>query len=449
MPSKKLVAYTLVLVVLATAFIGSLDWVSFWRLVPAEFAGLAAFVALGALSQALAVDSIVGAAKPVKSSIAFLPLLALAVVYPPPAVVIAAGGMVAFNELFIRPGRVWNRVLFNVSQAVLAYGTGAWVFRQVLRWASGQSDFGSGASFANVFFPFYTLALVFFSLNLLFVGVGVAIREEQPVLKVMKEAAGKGGGNLLYDLLASPVALIAAYLYVTYGVPGLLGVVLPLLLIRHSYSEAIQLQRANSDLLHVLIKAIETRDPYTSGHSLRVANLARMIAEDLGLRGSAVSDIEHAALLHDIGKIDALYAEIISKDSRLTEEEWAIIKTHATKGADLLRTLTSLDNDVIVGVRHHHERYDGSGYPDGLSGKDIPLAARIIMLCDSVDAMLSDRPYRTALPTSKVRSELERCSGNQFDPDIVDVVLEHSTIERALLLAEDSGARTPVRAIAG
>ena len=449
MASRKLIAYTLFLAALAVAFVGSLDWASFVIVLRNEFGGLAAFVALGALSQALAVDSIVGAARPVKSSIAFLPLLALAVVYEPPAVVLAAGGMVAVNEVFVRPNRVWNRAVFNISQAILSYGIGALVFHQVLELASGSLEFRSVTDFANAFFPFYALAIVFFSLNLLFVGTGVAIREELPVWEVVRETAGKGGGNLVYDLLASPVALIAAYLYVNFGVTGLLGVVLPLLLIRHSYSHAIQLQKANRDLLQVLIKAIETRDPYTSGHSVRVANLARMIADDLGLRGSAVADIEHAGLLHDIGKIDALYAEIISKEAKLTAEEQDIIKTHATKGADLLRSLTSLDEDVIVGVRHHHERYDGTGYPDGLAGKAIPLAARIIMLCDSVDAMLSDRPYRTALPTSKVRSELERCAGTQFDPDIVDTILEHNTIERALLLAERSGARAPVRAVAG
>lgn len=450
MPSKKLIAYTLLLVALAAALIGSLDWASFWIVLRSEFAGLATFVALGALSQALAIDSIVGAARPVKSSIAFLPLLALAVVYDPPGVVLAAGGMVAVNEFFLRPNRVWNRALFNVSQAVLSYGIGAWVFHWVLYWASGDTEFTPGTTdFAEIFFPFYILALVFFILNLLFVSIGVALREGQPITRLLREAAGKGGGNLLYDLLASPIALFAAYLYALYGVPGLLAVVLPLLVIRHSYSESIQLQKANRDLLQVLIKAIETRDPYTSGHSRRVSTLARMIAEDHGLRGSAVSRIEDAALLHDIGKIDALYAEIISKESQLTSEETDVIRTHATKGADLLKSLTSLDDEIIVGVRHHHERYDGSGYPDGLKGKAIPLAARIIMLCDSIDAMLSDRPYRSALSVSKVREELQRCSGTQFDPDIVETIMEQNTVERAILLVERSGARAPIRAVAG
>lgn len=447
--SRKLIGFTLLLVVLAATFVGSLNWTSFLIEVREDWAGLATFIAVGALSQALAVDSIVGKAKPVKSSIAFLPLLALAVLYPPPAVVVAAGGMVAANEMFVRPNRSLNRAAFNIAQAVLSYGIGTWVFYRTLQWTSGDLDFASGSEFANVFFPFYTLAIVFFGLNLLFVSVGLAIREDQPVHVVLKEVAGKGGGNLLYDLLASPVALIAAYLYINYGVPGLLGAVLPFLLIRHSYSEAIQLQKANRDLLQVLIKAIETRDPYTSGHSVRVATLARMIAEDHGLRGSTIGNVETAALLHDIGKIDALYAEIISKESHLTPEERDIIKTHATKGADLLQSLTSLDEEIIVGVRHHHERYDGTGYPDNMAGKEIPLAARIIMLCDAVDAMLSDRPYRNALSTERVRSELERCSGTQFDPDIVKTVLSHNTIERAVILVDRSGARAPVRAVAG
>lgn len=446
---KKLVAYTALLAILAVVFISLLDWPSFVGLVRVEWTGLATFVVLGVLSQALAVDSTVGAAKPVKSSIAFLPLLALAVVYPPSAVVVAAGGMVAANELLVRPNRQWNRALFNVSQSVLSYGLGAWAFHAMLEWVAGDYQFGSHIEFASVFFPFYVLAVAFFGLNLLFVGIWLAIREDLPVLEVFRQTAGKGGGNLLYDLLASPVALIAAYLFINYGIPGLLGVVLPLLLIRHSYSVAIQLHKANRDLLQVLIKAIETRDPYTSGHSVRVKTLARMIAEDHGLRGSIVADIENAALLHDIGKIDALYAEIISKDSKLTAEERDIIKTHATKGADLLRSLTSLDEEIIVGVRHHHERYDGSGYPDGLAGKSIPIAARIIMMCDSVDAMLSDRPYRRALPTSKVRRELERCSGTQFDPDLVQTVLNNNTIERAVQLVRSSGARVQIRAVAG
>lgn len=445
---KSLRAYGVATTVLAAAFASQLDWSFLGAIRNADLLGLATFVALAVLSQAMAVDSIVGAAKPIKSSIAFLPLLALAVVFPPVAVVVAAGGMSFVSEVLIRRDRVWHRAAFNVSQTILSYGTAGWVFHTLYAGSfSEQTQVVFEGGFEKVFFPFYALALTFFCLNLVFVGAYIAIRESQPLGRILQETAGRGGGNLFYDLLASPVALFAAYLYVNFEVPGLLAVVLPLLLIRHSYLSAIQLQKANRDLLKVLIKAIETRDPYTSGHSVRVSTLARMIAEDHGLRESVISDIENAALLHDIGKIDALYTEIISKESSLSDEERDIIQTHAAKGADLLQSLTSLDHQIVVGVRHHHERYDGTGYPDKLRGKAIPLAARIIMLCDSIDAMLSDRPYRAALPIREVRSELLRCAGTQFDPDLVKTILDRHTLERAVLLVDRSEARAPVRAI--
>jgi putative nucleotidyltransferase with HDIG domain len=212
-------------------------------------------------------------------------------------------------------------------------------------------------------------------------------------------------------------------------------VLLPLLLIRYSYLSKLQLENANQDLLSVLVKAIETRDPYTSGHSMRVATLARMIAEDLSLGRKRIAEVERAALLHDIGKIDLIYASLLRKPYDLSIEERSLIQTHATKGADLLESLSSVSPEVILGVRHHHERYDGTGYPAGLSSHSIPIAARIIMLCDSIDAMLSDRPYRAALSVTRVRAEIVRCSGAQFDPEIVQVILQRNTLERAVILA--------------
>lgn len=447
MTSLRLQLYVAGLGILAAVLLLLLDWGSLLRLPLGDYVGLATFVLLAILSQALAVDSIVGAAKPVKSSIAFLPLLALAVVFPPAAAVLAAGIMAVINEGFFQTKRRWNLAGFNVSQSVLSYGIGGIAFHTLFDVLSSPAP--AGVDFAPTFFPFYGLAVVVFGLNLLFVSTYIAIRESQPLPALLLEAAGKGGGNLLYDLLASPIALFAAYLYKNFEVAGLLAVVLPLLLIRYSYLSAIQLQKANRDLLRVLIKAIETRDPYTSGHSLRVSNLAKMIAEDCGMRPNAINEVETAALLHDIGKIDALFSEIISKPTDLTEQERAIIRTHATKGADLLQTLTSLDKAVIVAVRHHHERYDGRGYPNGLQGKEIPFAARIIMLCDSVDAMLSDRPYRNALSLGEVRLELTRCAGSQFDPELVDVILRHNTLERAELLVDRAGGRRPLQAAAG
>jgi putative nucleotidyltransferase with HDIG domain len=429
----------------AALFAATLNWPILQELSTSDWLGFAAFLSLAILAQGLAVDSVVGSSKPVKSSIAFLPLLALAVVMPVPAVVLAAGLVNLVHEVFFRD-RSLSRTLFNVSQTILSYGLAATVFQTLRPVDPGVPVLADGLT--SILLPFGCLAVTFFVLNLLFVSIALSIRQASKLTDVLAVAVGRSGGNLLYDLLASPVALFTAYLYESFFIGGLFAVVLPMLVIRQSYASIVDLQQANRDLLKVLVKAIETRDPYTSGHSMRVSTLATLIAKDYGIRGQAIENIETAALLHDIGKIDPLYVTIIAKPSDLTEHERRIIRTHATTGADLLQTLTSLDKEVIIGVRHHHEMYDGSGYPDGLSGKNIPLAARIIMICDAVDAMLSDRPYRDALSVDEVREELRRCAGTQFDPELVDAILDHNTLERAEILVDRSGARAPVKAAA-
>lgn len=445
--ARTLNSYFSLVAITAIGFCVVVDWSILADLSSSDWIGLGTFLLLAVLSQILAVDSTLGATKPVKSSITFLPLLALAVVLPVPAVIIAAGSTTVVHEVFFRD-RSWPRAVFNTSQTIVSYGVAATVF-SLLRPDGADAGNVLSGGLTQVFLPFYALAFTFFLLNVIFISGVLAIRQEERISNVMREAFGSGGGNLFYDLLASPVALFAAYLYQSLYVGGLLAAVLPIMLVRHSYLSAIQLKQANQDLLNVLVKAIETRDPYTSGHSLRVSTLAKLIAIDLGVRAQIAANVERAALLHDIGKIDALYANIIAKPSGLTEDERLIIRTHATKGADLLRSLTSLEKGVVDGVRHHHEMYDGSGYPDGLAEKAIPLAARIIMICDAVDAMLSDRPYRDALPVEEVRRELRRCSGTQFDPDIVQVMLQQNTLERAEMLVDRSGARAPVRVVAG
>jgi energy-coupling factor transport system substrate-specific component len=149
----------------------------------------------------------------------------------------------------------------------------------------------------------------------------------------------------------------------------------------------------------------------------------------LGLPEKQAEAIEQAALLHDIGKIEAIYTEILSKPSELSKEERAVIESHVTKGVELLRSLSSFPREVIEAVRHHHEREDGRGYPDGLRGSEIPLGAKVISICDAIDAMLSDRPYRRALPLTAVRQQLEMFSGIQFDPRLVAVVARSSILE--------------------
>jgi len=202
--------------------------------------------------------------------------------------------------------------------------------------------------------------------------------------------------------------------------------------------------------LKVLVKAIETRDPYTSGHSLRVSHLARRISEELGLPRGEIDRIERSALLHDIGKIEAVFTGILAKPSSLSDEERSVIQSHPAKGEELLRNLSSFPEDIILAVRHHHEREDGKGYPDGLLAPDIPLGAKIISVCDAVDAMLSDRPYRNALSIAAVMHELRTHSGTQFDERVVRALVdgqlidEYADIMRATRSAEQEAAIVPV-----
>lgn len=418
---------------LAGAVVLAHDWTSIAQLPTKHFLGLGALVALSIVSEALAVDIMVaGTERAAKSSMAFLPFFTCAALFPPEAAILTSAITQAFTELALAKVRAVWKMILNVSQLTLAIAFGTWIYRRL-----GGSP---GSSFDINSIAFFAMVMAFTLTNVLSVSVFFTIRKESRFAVVFRQVIGPGAINILYVLLASPIALLAASLYARMYIGGILMIILPIFLIRYSYLSKIQLEQSNRDLLKVLIKTIETRDPYTSGHSLRVSRLARAIAEDLGHSLKRAEMIETAALLHDIGKIDSIYAQIIQKREALTEEEHRVIKTHAVKGAELLQNLTSFPDEVIRGVRHHHERYDGKGYPDGLAGKDIPIAARIIMLCDSIDAMLSDRPYRHALTVSQVEEEIRRCAGSQFDPDIVAVVLRRGTLVRAAAQIGDDAA---------
>ncbi|MBR4067277.1 MAG: HD domain-containing protein [Clostridia bacterium] len=173
--------------------------------------------------------------------------------------------------------------------------------------------------------------------------------------------------------------------------------------------------------LQTFARIIDAKDPYTNGHSIRVAAYAREIAKRMGMSADEQDNIYYIALLHDIGKI-GIPDNILNKKGALTPEERAVIQTHPAVGGKVLADFTALE-DIDDGARYHHERYDGKGYCDGLSGKEIPLVARIIGVADSYDAMASDRCYRPALSKEKIIDELTANSGTQFDPDIVPHML--------------------------
>jgi len=173
--------------------------------------------------------------------------------------------------------------------------------------------------------------------------------------------------------------------------------------------------------VQALVRFLEVRDSETSHHSLRVMQYATVLGEQLGIAAREMRAVQHGALLHDIGKI-GIINEILNKKAKLTPEEYAVMRDHPQIGARIIETIDFL-RDAVPGIRHHHETFDGSGYPDGLSGKDIPLIARIITVPDFYDALTSERPYREAVNPRVVLDKIRKGRGTSFDPDITDIFL--------------------------
>ena len=174
-------------------------------------------------------------------------------------------------------------------------------------------------------------------------------------------------------------------------------------------------------MMQTLSTTIEAKDEYTRGHSYRVAEYAALIAAELGWSSEEIQQLKHAAYLHDIGKI-GIPDLILNKPSRLTDDEYNLIKKHTVIGAEILKDITFVPHIVEV-ARNHHERYDGTGYPRGLAGEDIPYMARILTIADCFDAMTARRPYKKPLSVSYAVSELKKNSGTQFDPELVNVFI--------------------------
>jgi diguanylate cyclase (GGDEF)-like protein/putative nucleotidyltransferase with HDIG domain len=191
-------------------------------------------------------------------------------------------------------------------------------------------------------------------------------------------------------------------------------------------------ENGRRDAVSALAVTLTERDRYTGDHSEEVLRLVESVARGLGLDDDEVDRVKAAALLHDIGKV-AISDDILNKAGSLTEEEWRIMKDHTVIGERILRAIPGLGSVARI-VRHEHERWDGGGYPDGISGEAIPIGSRIILACDAYHAMTSDRPYREAMTHAQALAELSRHAGTQFDPQVVEVLVGQ------LYLARQNGA---------
>jgi len=364
------------------------------------------FGVISVLAQLLSYRTGVGST----GSISFIPVLASAAIAPNWVSVVAVLASSLTGQIVAKRNAL--RTIFNPAQeafslalAILAYRAFGGVPLQRIADSSSLSLFA--------------LFLVFFTTNSICVSGALGIVGDRSPWRIWKENTVSA---LPYDFLSLPAILFFVWTYTSYGTVGAFVFAVPLLGIRQLYKVTGQLEQTNKELLELMVAAIEARDPYTSGHSRRVADKARIIARSIGIGSKDIERIVAAALLHDVGKIHEVFGPILSKPGRLTPEEQVIMRTHPIKSAELASKVTEL-RDVVPLIRHHHENWDGTGYPDGLRGADIPLGSRIIMFADTIDAMTTDRPYRAALDAAAVRKELLRFRGTQFDPTICDALL--------------------------
>lgn len=365
------------------------------------------------------------------SAMDFIPHLAGAVLLGPTgAAVLALGTIPVFQGLVVR--KATNKVAFNTSQVTLSAAAAGWTFA-----LSGGTPSFTELGFPGSLVPFFAAVVVYFAINTTAVSLIVSVERDASFTSTWSQLAGRLIG---FDVFVSPVAYGVAYLDIAYGHVTLLLALLPLYGLRYTYGVNLELQNLNTDLLRTMMRVMESQDPYTSGHSVRVAQFSQALAQELGVGLQKMRNVERAALLHDIGKIDRAYREILVQEGPLSEDQRDLIEKHPERGVDLLASVRALDDQVRKFIRHHHERYDGAGYPDGLEGEKIPLGARIIMVADTIDAMLTARSYRDALDSDIVSEELSENAGSQFDPEVVEAVFEIDLVERAEKLIEKQQA---------
>lgn len=417
---KSLVASTAVLALVCLLFAN-------WDFPSANVAGfrdaLIAFALLCVASEASYVKLRIGRSA-THSSIVFIPFIASILLFESGWSMAIACAVVVIAEQFIRQ-KPPVKVLFNASQHSMSVFAGSEVFRVL----------GGVPALAATAGPEYVIGmnviatlggvLTYFIVNISAVSLAVSLNDgvlwRDAWLKI-------GGSQLGYDILSSPLGVLLAILYVKLGMLGVIATLLPLFFVRRAYRANVELEEANRELLELMVKAIEARDPYTSGHSLRVSQIAQILARDFGLGGKLTEQIRTAALLHDVGKIYEEFAPLLRKEGRLDATEKALMQTHSARSEELVSTISAFKGTITDAVRHHHENYDGSGYPDGLANRAIPIGSRIIMIADTIDAMTTDRPYRKALSFDRVVQELARFTGKQFDPSLVEVCLKSPTI---------------------
>lgn len=349
-------------------------------------------------------------------SLAFaIDLAALLFLGPLPAALVAAAGAITPQD--IRDKKPLVSLVFNVAQLVLSVLVAAAVFLALGGRVLSLSALRGSSSL--VVLPTVGAALAMHAMNILLVTTYISIAKQLTPREVWR---GQRLGEYLVSFVG--LAFLAALMAQLMSISGWIGIILlllPLAVARQTFQAYQNLSQAYSETVKSLVAAIEAKDPYTRGHSERVAAYSRIIGLSAQLPSQSIQTLEYAALLHDVGKIGIDRATLV-KDARLTSEEFDQIREHPSVGRAVLEPVEFLEGIVPI-VYAHHERPDGSGYPLGLSGADIPQEAKMLAVADSFDAMTSNRAYRCALDIDAARAELERVRGSQLDAELVGLFL--------------------------
>ena len=378
---------------------------------PADIGVIVLLIAIYALAYRCPFEIAAGQAIPVQ--VAFIPMLFLA---PLPLVplMVAAGSLLGRSPDFLLNQTHVDRWLHCFSHAIFSFGPV--VVIGLL--APGEP--------AVAHIPVYALALATqLALGMSEAAIGDRLMFGTPV----RQGIRAGGWSFLIDAMLTPIAFMAAAVAVIEPL-ALLGIT-PLFWLLHQFSQerkeryaaALELNQAYRGTVMVLSDVVEADDNYTADHCRSVVDLSTAVADRLGLDARTKQDLEIVALLHDVGKI-AIPNEIINKPSRLTEDEFELMKTHTVEGQALLDRVGGRLARVGEMVRSCHERWDGAGYPDGLREDEIPLPARVVFACDAYSAMTTDRPYRRAMRPEDAIAELREHAGTQFEPKVVEALVE-------------------------
>lgn len=354
----------------------------------------------------------------VTGSIAFIPYLATALIVPN---WISLAGVLAVRAIVeTLSTRATATKVFNIGQQAVTFSTAVLLFH-LLGGVSMNALSPMPLSEISIINGIPALAAFVFSfaVNSTLVLGYVAAKSNQRFVELWR---GTYLSTIGVDVLASPIVFLFAWVYVSWGPFAAAALWVPVLGLRQLQKTNLDLERTNNELLELMVKSMEARDPYTSGHSRRVQQFSVAIARGLELPPSVIDKVSRAALLHDVGKIFDKYAPILRKPGKLSVDEWQTMQQHPQDGAALVATMSRL-HDIIPAIKHHHERWDGTGYPEGLAGERIPEISRIIAFADTIDAMVSERPYRRTMTEEEVRAEIVRCRASQFDPAMTDKVL--------------------------